>query len=63
MSVAAYFELNESEAKQIAAQVGAAVANWRARAAELGLSRTEINRMASAFEHDDLDEARALAAA
>lgn len=39
MSVAAYFELNESEAKQIAAQVGAAVAtgararrSWGSRA-------------------------------
>jgi serine/threonine-protein kinase HipA len=34
--------------------VALAVAGWRARASALGIARAEINRMASAFEHEDL---------
>ncbi len=57
LEVAAYFELNSEEAHQIAAQVGQAVAKWRKEAAKLGLTRAEIDRMASAFEHEDLQAA------
>jgi serine/threonine-protein kinase HipA len=57
LEVAAYFELNSEEAHQIAAQVGQAVAKWRKEAAKLGLTRAEIYRMASAFEHEDLQAA------
>ena len=52
--VASYFELNPAEARRIAGEVGAAVASWRKEAARLGLREREIDRMASAFEHDDL---------
>lgn len=56
--VAAYFELAAAEARAIAAEVGAAVARWRAVAARHGLSSQEIDRMASAFEHADLARAQ-----
>jgi serine/threonine-protein kinase HipA len=58
--VAAYFELAPDEARKIAAQVGKAVATWRKEAAKLGLTHTEIDRMASAFVHQDLKAALAL---
>lgn len=54
MSVVGYFELDEGKARVIAAEVGKAVTTWREEAARLGLSQAEIDRMASAFEHEDL---------
>lgn len=54
IEVAGYFELEVKAAAQIAAEVGQAVATWRTEAARLGLTMAEIDRMASAFEHDDL---------
>ncbi len=61
LSVAGYFELKGAEAAAIAAEVGGAVSGWRARAAQLGLSVSEIDRLASAFKHDDLQAACGLA--
>ena len=61
MSVMGYFELNEGKAKTIAGEVGQAVATWREVAAQVGLTQAEIDRMASAFEHEDLRYARTLA--
>jgi len=58
MEVAGYFDLNVSKAKTIAAEVAQSVSSWRKEATRQGLSKTEINRMASAFEHDDLKQAR-----
>jgi serine/threonine-protein kinase HipA len=57
MEVAAYFELEAKAARGIAAEVGRAVATWRREAARLGVAPTEIDRMASAFEHGDLQAA------
>jgi len=57
LEVASYFELGPDEAHKIAAQVGQAVATWRKVAAKLGLATTEIDRMASAFDHEDLKAA------
>jgi serine/threonine-protein kinase HipA len=62
LEVASYFELNSREARAIAAQVGQAVATWRKEAGRLGLTASEIERMASAFEHEDLKAALAFAA-
>lgn len=59
LEVAGYFELKQAEARQIAGEVGASVRNWRAEAAVLGLSKAEMDRMASAFEHRDLEAAQA----
>ena len=57
MGVAGYFELAEGEARTIVAEVGRAVGEWRKEAAHLGLTLAEIDRMASAFEHEDLKSA------
>lgn len=53
LSVAAYFELDGSRARAIAAEVGEVVGGWREEAAKLGARSAEIERMASAFEHGD----------
>jgi len=58
MSVAEYFELKKDKAKAIAAQVGKAVSTWRDEARKHHIGKTEIDRMASAFEHDDLKKAQ-----
>ncbi len=60
LEVAAYFELGAGAARQIAAEVGQAVARWRKVAAKVGLTPGEIDRMASAFGHEDLKAARSL---
>ncbi len=59
LGVAAYFELDTGRARDIAAQVGTAVSRWREVASQHGLSPSEADRMASAFEHGDLEMARA----
>jgi len=57
MAEAEYFGLSPEEAKHIAGVVGAAVAGWRKEAGALGLNKAAIDRMASAFEHADLEQA------
>jgi serine/threonine-protein kinase HipA len=52
--VASYFKLTAADARRIAAEVGRAVSRWRAAAAKLGISARQIDRMSSAFEHEDL---------
>jgi serine/threonine-protein kinase HipA len=52
--VAAKFGLKTEEAKRIAGEVGQVVKLWREAAASKGISSKEINRMESAFEHEDL---------
>jgi serine/threonine-protein kinase HipA len=59
LQVAGYFELGEDEAHRITEEVGQAVAAWRREAKDLGLTPAEIDRMASAFEHEDLKAALA----
>jgi len=54
LEVAGYFELPKDDARQIAAEVGQAVAGWRSEARARGLTPAEIDRMSSAFEHEDL---------
>jgi len=58
-SVAGYFGLSAARAREIIAECGRAVGEWRAVAEEVGARPAEIRRMASAFEHDDLAVARA----
>jgi serine/threonine-protein kinase HipA len=58
LSVAGYFELDDRAALEIAAEVGRAVSTWREEAGALGLTQAQIDRMASAFEHEDLRVAR-----
>jgi serine/threonine-protein kinase HipA len=57
LQVAPYFELSESDAHQIVSEVAASVMRWRDVAIDLGLKSGEIERMSSAFEHEDLKKA------
>jgi serine/threonine-protein kinase HipA len=57
MDVARYFELDAAKAREISKQVGKAVSKWRAEAARHGISKSETERMASAFEHEDMKAA------
>lgn len=57
MSIAGQFGLKPDAARKIAAEVGVAVLAWREEAADNGLSGAQIERMASAFEHEDLAKA------
>ncbi|MGH9569272.1 MAG: hypothetical protein ACRD4F_06515 [Candidatus Angelobacter sp.] len=57
MEVAGYFELQEAQAREIAGQVARATSRWRDEATDHGIARAEIERMASAFEHEDLQKA------
>lgn len=59
LSTADYYGLRQGEAKDIARQVAHAVADWRGEAVRLGISSREIERMASAFEHEDARKALA----
>jgi hypothetical protein len=42
---------------EIAAQVGKAVVTWRDEATKHSIKKTQIDRMASAFEYKDLQQA------
>jgi serine/threonine-protein kinase HipA len=55
-----YFALSLTEARSILRQVAVATSSWRTVALEVGASTKEIDRMASAFEHDALMRALAL---
>jgi serine/threonine-protein kinase HipA len=57
LSVAPEFGLKNIEANAIANEAGKAVANWRDVAGEAGISKGQLDRMASAFEHVDLAQA------
>jgi serine/threonine-protein kinase HipA len=62
LSVAGYFNLSVEQGRGIAGEVGAAVSRWRRVAAQVGLGKAEMDRMASAFDHDDLKNALRYAA-
>lgn len=55
--VAEHFGLRPDKARTIAREVGAAINNWRTTAKALGLTTSDIDRMASAFEHGELKKA------
>lgn len=59
-SASEYFALSLAEARAILAQVASATSRWREVAREVGARAAEIDRMASAFEHDDLQRALVL---
>ncbi len=58
--VAQDFGLKPKNAEIITSEIARAVATWRGVAARRGLSGNDIERMASAFEHEDLRAALAL---
>jgi serine/threonine-protein kinase HipA len=53
--VADYFELNSEEARSVAREVAGAVQKWRQVAARSDLTKPQVERLASAFEHGDLE--------
>jgi serine/threonine-protein kinase HipA len=55
-----YFALTLAQARTIIKDVASVTATWRDTAKVVGARSSEINRMASAFEHDDLKRALAL---
>jgi serine/threonine-protein kinase HipA len=57
--VAEYFGISPADAQLISREVGQAVAQWREEAGRVGIERRAIDRMASAFEHDDLRQSLA----
>lgn len=57
VSVAHYFDLDNIKAKKIFKEVGSATALWREEASKVKIKKIEIDRMASAFEHEDLQKA------
>lgn len=59
LEVAGYFGLRPDEAQAIAHRVGLVVAGWRTEAEKFGFDKRQMDRMASAFEHDDLRAALA----
>jgi serine/threonine-protein kinase HipA len=60
ISVAEYFGLADADAKAIIKDVATVTSTWREAAAAVGAPAVEVRRMASAFEHDDLEKALAL---
>ena len=61
LSTADYYGLTNADVRRIVKEAVAAVSSWRTEAAKLGCLRREIERMASAFEHEARDAARAYA--
>jgi serine/threonine-protein kinase HipA len=49
-----HFGIGDEQAREVAEEVAAAVAQWRGVARGLGASNSDCDRMASAFEHEDL---------
>jgi serine/threonine-protein kinase HipA len=60
LAVSKSFGLKLADAKAIAGEVGEAVGGWRQEAARIGIRESEIDRMVSAFEHEDMEAARRL---
>jgi len=54
---AGYYALSLADARAILGEVAAATSQWRSVAREVGATAAEIDRMASAFEHDELRQA------
>ncbi len=60
LDTAPYYGVTSEIATRILRDVVLAVASWRSIAQRLDVSESEIERMKSAFEHDDFDLARTL---
>ncbi|MFH2008137.1 MAG: type II toxin-antitoxin system HipA family toxin [bacterium] len=55
LDVAGYMGLDPADAEEIVGQAARATSGWRRAARAVGLDRAQVERMASAFEHADLD--------
>lgn len=54
LAVAPQFGIKAQRARALAGEIGAAVKEWKPVAKSLGLTTAQIERMQSAFDHDDL---------
>ncbi|MGF1627991.1 MAG: type II toxin-antitoxin system HipA family toxin [Kiloniellaceae bacterium] len=52
--IAPMFGMTGKDARAIAAEVGTAVMGWRDAAARFGITPDEVERLSSAFDHEDL---------
>jgi len=59
-AASAFFGISLPQARTIIREVATVTATWRETAKAVGAPSAEINRMASAFEHDDLQKALVL---
>ena len=57
IEVGEYFGLEKSEMRLITKEVVNSVSSWHTEAKRLGISTEEVNRMATAFEHDETKRA------
>ena len=57
--VAPYFELENDQAREISASIADVLANWRDEAGAFGLDNAACQRIKTAFEHEDLEIAKA----
>jgi len=62
LDLASLFGLHDQDARRVVGEVSAAISPWRSIAERLGLSRSDIAQLTPAFEHDQTDRARRLAA-
>ena len=53
MSAVPYFGLKLDRARQVLGKVESAVARWRTRGAEIGMTASELEAFVDAFEHDE----------
>ncbi len=53
MSAVPYFGLKLDRARQVLGEVESAVAQWRTRGAEFGMTDVELDEFVDAFEHDE----------
>jgi serine/threonine-protein kinase HipA len=60
LEVAEHFGLSANAAARVVGEVHAAVRGWRSEAARCGIRAAEIERMETAFEHEDAETAAAL---
>jgi len=60
LSVIKDFRIEKSRAHEIIKEVASVVDKWRDIASNFGISKKEADRMASAFEHDDLKKSKAI---
>jgi serine/threonine-protein kinase HipA len=56
-NVGDYFEVSHTEMKQIAKEAARSTSEWQITAKKLKIPKREIDRMASAFEHEDFEKA------
>jgi serine/threonine-protein kinase HipA len=53
-----HFRLPKEKARHIVQEITAAVIRWRHAAKNLGIKELDMEEMASAFEHEDLEQAK-----